>query len=128
MEAARDLKTIGSALQAEIALDVDAETELGIMLRSLGERELQDAFSVSNVKICTELSSAVIKETVKLSDGNSVVISMKGDSGVKCARCWKMSSDTCSQSLCPRCRSVLFGDTKLSMPSAAHTRHSPSLS
>ncbi len=93
LEDARNEKTIGSSLEAEVL--VNADGEYARVLDSLRDY-LHQLFIVSHVELVTEELPIINKVGVKV---------VKSD-GEKCERCWNYVDET-KDGLCPRCQSIL---------------------
>ncbi|MDO9611310.1 MAG: isoleucine--tRNA ligase [Serpentinimonas sp.] len=95
IEDVRSTGSLGSSLQANLVLTLDAE-DLAL-LRSLGD-ELKFVFIVS---------------AVELQPGSELAVQVRASSDTKCARCWHWRTDVGHDpehpELCGRCISNLFG-------------------
>jgi len=95
IEDVRSTGSLGSSLQANLRLTLDAE-DLAL-LRSLGE-ELKFVFIVS---------------AVELQPGAQLAVQVRPASAPKCARCWHyrddVGHDPAHPELCGRCTSNLYG-------------------
>jgi len=95
IEALRSTGQVGSSLQAEIALTVNADDHA--LLASLG----------------ADLKFVFITSAITLIAGDALSISASTAKGIKCERCWHYSEDVGSDAthptLCPRCVSNLVG-------------------
>ncbi|PHV12462.1 isoleucine--tRNA ligase [Chitinimonas sp. BJB300] len=95
MEVLREAGSIGSSLQAELAITADAK--LYPLLAALGD-DLKFVLIVSNLQLTT---------------GDETSISVQPSAAAKCERCWHYRSDVGSHAehatLCGRCVSNLFG-------------------
>ncbi len=104
MERARAEKTIGSSLQAAPVVYLSAEK--AALLSGLDFAELCIA---SALALRTE---AAPQDAFVLSDVPGVAVVVSPASGVKCERCWQVKSDVNTESLCPRCASVVASMAK----------------
>ena len=90
---------VGSSLQANVALQVDAADHA--LLASLGD-DLKFVFITSAVELAEPSGAA------------GLTIAVKPSSDVKCERCWHyradIGMDATHPTLCGRCTSNLFGD------------------
>ena len=86
---------VGSSLQANVELTVDAEDFA--LLNSLGD----------------DLKFVFITSAIKLIAGNALSICANTSNGIKCERCWHycddIGVDAAHPTLCGRCSSNLFG-------------------
>jgi len=89
LEAARNEKKIGKALEAKIALTVPAADAF---LAEMSAEALADLFIVSQVNVTVGAELAVAVESAE---------------GAKCPRCWKFSTAAGTDDLCPRCAGVV---------------------
>ena len=89
LEKARQAKRIGKALEARLALVVDAASQAVLAGR---EAELAELLSVSGVRV---------------SGGDGFAAAVEAPEGAKCERCWKwdvgVGRSTTHPTLCPRC-------------------------
>ena len=96
LEAARNEKKIGKALEADVALTVPAEDAF---LAEMAPADVADLFIVS---------------TVEISVGDALHVTVSEAAGAKCPRCWKHSTEADAETgLCPRCAAVV---AKIPMP------------
>ena len=96
LEAARNEKKIGKALEADVALTVPAEDAF---LAEMAPADVADLFIVS---------------TVEISVGDELQVTVSEAAGAKCPRCWKHSTEAGAETgLCPRCAAVV---AKIPMP------------
>jgi len=115
LEALRSDKTIGSSLDADVTLFVDAE--LKSILESLGE-ELRFVLitSAANVADIGSADDSCIDATIVDGNGNSHTFKIKAvaSSSEKCVRCWHHRDDVGSYEehpeLCGRCVENVSGD------------------
>ncbi|OYX57993.1 MAG: isoleucine--tRNA ligase [Comamonadaceae bacterium 32-67-11] len=95
IEDVRSSGSLGSSLQANLRLTLDAE-DLAL-LRSLGD-ELKFVFIVS---------------AIELQPGPALAVQVRASSATKCARCWHwrddVGHDPAHPELCGRCTSNLYG-------------------
>ena len=92
LEAARQAKQIGKALEAKVIVTTDAET---FALLAPSAADLASYFVVSHAELRGK--------------GIGVSVEVLPADGVKCARCWLLKTDVDAQTrLCGRCRSVLY--------------------
>ncbi|MBR4057624.1 MAG: isoleucine--tRNA ligase [Oscillospiraceae bacterium] len=89
LESARAEKKIGKSLEAMVCLTVPAEDAF---LAEIPASELADLLIVSQVSVST---------------GAGLEIEVRAAEGEKCPRCWKHSTQTNADGLCPRCAAVL---------------------
>jgi len=89
LEAARNEKKIGKALEARIALTVPAADAF---LAEMDAAELADLLIVSQVSVTV---------------GADLAVSVESAEGAKCPRCWKFSTAAGTDDLCPRCAAVV---------------------
>ena len=93
LEAARNEKKIGKALEAKVALTVPAEDAF---LAEMDADALADLFIVSQVELTV---------------GGELAVSVAEAQGEKCERCWKhhlkVGADAKHPTLCPRCAAVV---------------------
>jgi isoleucyl-tRNA synthetase len=113
LEQARQEKTIGKSLGAEVAVEADlsiaANDELGALLSKYSST-LNELFNVSS----SEIGPANIDAKAGLvwqPEGSEIHLQVRPASGHKCARCWRYTNDTGSYGIwhdvCARCRSAL---------------------
>ena len=96
LEAARNEKKIGKALEADVALTVPAEDAF---LAEMAPADVADLFIVS---------------TVEISVGDELHVTVSEAAGAKCPRCWKHSTEADAETgLCPRCAAAV---AKIPMP------------
>ena len=96
LEAARNEKKIGKALEADVVLTVPAEDAF---LAEMDAELVADLFIVS---------------TVEITVGEALEVTVSEAAGAKCPRCWKHSVNADSETgLCPRCAAVV---AKLPLP------------
>ena len=115
LEALRSDKTIGSSLDADVTLYVDAE--LKAILDSLGE-ELRFVLitSAADVADIDSADDSCIDATIVDGNGNSHTFKIKAgaSSNEKCIRCWHHRADVGSDEehpeLCGRCVENVSGD------------------
>ena len=93
LEAARNEKKIGKALEAKVTLTVPAEDSF---LAEMDADALADLFIVSQVELTV---------------GGELTVSVAEAQGEKCERCWKhhlkVGADAKHPTLCPRCAAVV---------------------
>jgi isoleucyl-tRNA synthetase len=113
LEQARQEKTIGKALEADVVVGADvaiaANDELGALLRKYGS-SLKELFNVST----SEITSANIDANAGLvwnPEGSDIHIQVRSASGSKCARCWNFMPEVAPygvwQNVCTRCHNAL---------------------
>jgi isoleucyl-tRNA synthetase len=113
LEQARQEKTIGKALEAEVVVGADvsiaANDQLGALLRKYAS-SLKELFNVST----SEITSANIDTNAGLvwqPEGSDVHIQVRSASGHKCARCWNFMPEVSDygiwKNVCTRCQSAL---------------------
>jgi isoleucyl-tRNA synthetase len=107
LEQARQDKTIGKALEADVA--IAASDEIGKLLKRY-ELSLKELFNVSKVEIVP--ANIDVKEGfVWQMEGDDIHIQVSQASGSKCARCWNYIPEVSSygiwQNVCTRCQSAL---------------------
>lgn len=106
LEAARKEKTIGKALEAQVALYCGDE-KTKTMLDSLTQFPLHDYLIVSHVEILTEKPETGVAG----SNFPELYVVAQTATGEKCERCWKHDSAVGSHAthptLCPRCAEVV---------------------
>ncbi len=98
LEAARAEKKIGKALEAKVRLTVPAEDAF------LSE---MDADALADILIVSQ---------VELTVGGELSVSVENAAGAKCPRCWKHSTQSGKDDLCPRCASVIAKSASLGTP------------
>jgi isoleucyl-tRNA synthetase len=95
IEALRTEGKVGSSLQAQVALQVNADDHA--LLASLGD----------------DLKFVFITSAIELIAGDALQASVSTSSGTKCERCWHyqgdVGADPAHPTLCGRCTSNLFG-------------------
>ncbi|MGA2000945.1 MAG: isoleucine--tRNA ligase [Terriglobales bacterium] len=100
LEAARNQKLIGSALEAEVRLSVP-ESLLGLVQRH--EKDLRYLFIVSSVQLEAAPSGN--------GSGSGISVEIRKAPGQKCERCWNYSTQVGSDSryptVCERCSAAL---------------------
>jgi isoleucyl-tRNA synthetase len=100
LEAARNQKLIGSALEAEVRLGVP-ESLLGLVQRH--EKDLRYLFIVSSVQLEAAPSGN--------GSGSGISVEIRKAPGQKCERCWNYSTQVGSDSryltVCERCSAAL---------------------
>jgi len=100
LEAARNQKLIGSALEAEVRLGVP-ESLLGMVQRH--EKDLRYLFIVSSVQLEAAPSGN--------GSGSGISVEIRKAPGQKCERCWNYStqvgSDSSYPTVCERCSAAL---------------------
>ncbi|HLY43756.1 MAG TPA: isoleucine--tRNA ligase [Terracidiphilus sp.] len=122
LEQARQEKTIGKALEADVVIGADvaiaANDELGALLRKYAS-SLKELFNVSTV----EITSANIDANAGLvwqPEGSEVHLQARSASGHKCARCWNFMPEVSDygiwHNVCQRCRNAL-GEMGIDPPS-----------
>ena len=89
LETARAEKKIGKSLEADVALTVPAEDAF---LAEMDGAALADLLIVSKVEVTV---------------GGELAVSVSEAAGTKCPRCWKHSTQSGKDDLCPRCASVI---------------------
>ena len=89
LEAARNEKKIGKALEAHVALTVPAEDAF---LAEMDAAALADLFIVSQIEVTV---------------GDAIAVTVEEAKGEKCPRCWKHSTAAGTDGLCPRCAAVV---------------------
>ena len=96
IENLRSAGSVGSSLQANVALSVAAEDEA--LLRTLGE----------DLKFVLITSAAVVQP------GDTLQVNVSPSEAAKCERCWHyrddVGSDAAHPTICGRCTSNLFGE------------------
>jgi len=113
LEQARQEKTIGKALEADVVIGADvaiaANDLLGALLRKYAS-SLKELFNVSTV----EITSANIDASAGLvwqPEGSEVHVQARSASGTKCARCWNFMPEVSDygiwHNVCTRCQSAL---------------------
>ena len=112
--------SIGSNVDVDVILHIPENTVLHNMLQHITNYELNTilltsntaVITVSDVNTVTRTCNHAIMDTydIKLNDQsiqyNISIIEAKRN-GCKCPRCWKYSTSTHNEYLCPRCESVL---------------------
>jgi isoleucyl-tRNA synthetase len=107
LEQARQEKTIGKALEADVS--IAANDALGKLLKT-HESSLKELFNVSSAEI---VSANVDSKTgsVWQTEGADIQIQARPASGHKCARCWNFMPHVSSygiwENVCDRCQSAL---------------------
>ena len=100
LEAARNQKLIGSALEAEVRLGVP-ESLLGLVQRH--QKDLRYLFIVSSVQLEAAPSGN--------GSGSGISVEIRKAPGQKCERCWNYSthvgSDSIYPTVCERCSAAL---------------------
>jgi isoleucyl-tRNA synthetase len=100
LEAARQAKTIGTSLGAQVRLRASGETA---SLLAPCRDDLAMLFIVSQLEL----------ETVP-GDGAALEVLVERAAGEKCARCWRTVPDVAtSTGLCRRCTAALAGRTSV---------------
>ncbi len=89
LETARAEKKIGKALEAAVNLTVPAEDAF---LAEMDGELLADLLIVSQVEVTV---------------GGELAVSVANAAGAKCPRCWKHSTASGTDDLCPRCAAVV---------------------
>jgi len=113
LEQARQDKTIGKALEADVVVgagvSIAANDELGSLLREYAT-SLKELFNVSTI----EINSANIDFNAGLlwqPEGSNIHIQVRGASGHKCARCWNFMPEVADygiwKNVCTRCHGAL---------------------
>ena len=128
LEQARQEKTIGKALEADVVIGADvaiaANDLLGALLRKYAS-SLKELFNVSTV----EITSANIDASAGLvwqPEGSEVHVQARSASGTKCARCWNFMPEVSDygiwHNVCTRCQSALreMGIDPPNSPEASH--------
>ncbi|MGA3160618.1 MAG: isoleucine--tRNA ligase [Terracidiphilus sp.] len=107
LEQARQDKTIGKALEADVA--IAANNELGRLLKKY-EPSLKELFNVSKAKIVPaniDINEGFVWQT----EGDDIHIQASQASGHKCARCWNFMPEVSNygiwQNVCMRCQKAL---------------------
>jgi len=107
LEQARQEKTIGKALEADVS--IAASDEVGSLLKKY-ERSLKELFNVSKAEI-VPVNIDVKRGTVWQVESDEIHIQASQASGTKCARCWNYMPDTANYGIwhdvCGRCRDAL---------------------
>jgi isoleucyl-tRNA synthetase len=117
LEQARQDKTIGKALEADVVIGADvaiaANDELGLLLKKY-EKSLKELFNVSDTLHVSraEVTPANINlPYVWQPEGSNFHIQVRPASGHKCARCWNYMPEVSNygiwQNVCTRCQSAL---------------------
>ncbi len=129
LEAMRQSELIGSSLEAQVGIGVDGESRdadaLNLMLEQNRE-SLRELFIVSALTLLSSEQAAQIRRQIqdggkassgetlllngkvaRLSTNPPVIIVAERAAGKKCPRCWTYFNDTCEDSVCLRCRTVL---------------------
>jgi isoleucyl-tRNA synthetase len=102
LEEARRDKTIGSSLEAVIALTASAELERDRAAVGASGSGLADLFIVSDVTVMPAGAQARPSQTYP-----GLSIRFEKARGAKCDRCWKVTPEADETGLCARCRAVL---------------------
>ena len=117
LEQARQGKTIGKALEADVVISADvaiaANDELGALLKKYAT-SLKELFNVSDI---SHVSNAEVTPAnidlpyVWQPEGSDFHIQVRPASGHKCARCWNYMPEVSDygvwQNVCTRCQSAL---------------------
>jgi isoleucyl-tRNA synthetase len=103
LEEARQLKTIGKALEAELLIAASGQTLALLQRHAAGLKEI---LNVSDVKVA-EARGTTLAEC----DGDGPAVNVSPASGTKCARCWNFMPEVSDygiwQNVCTRCQSAL---------------------
>jgi len=99
LEAARNEKRIGKALEAHVTLHA-ADDAAKAALEAVKDLDLVSILLVSSV----ELGEA---EGVKGANFPGLTVAVTEAKGVKCPRCWMHSEQADAEGLCPRCAKVV---------------------
>ena len=110
LEEARRDKTIGSSLEAAIALTASPELDKDRVAVGAQGAGLADLFIVSDLREAP--AGAEGRATLAYPD---LKIRFEKAQGRKCDRCWKITPEAGETGLCARCRAVL---AKLQLPQA----------
>jgi isoleucyl-tRNA synthetase len=107
LEQARQEKTIGKALEADVA--IAASGELGELIKKY-ESSLKEFFNVSKAEV-VPANFEVREGLVWQMDDDEIHIQISKASGTKCARCWNYMPEVSSygiwQNVCTRCQHAL---------------------
>ena len=110
LEAARNEKKIGKALEAHVTLATDrpvSESNLEETLRAFAD-QWADLFIVSDVEVSDDPALYAQGSDTALAGVRVIVSEARGE---KCERCWKhdtgVGSDSAHPALCPRCAAVV---------------------
>jgi isoleucyl-tRNA synthetase len=112
LEQARQDKTIGKALEADIAIveadvAIAANDQLGKLLRKYAS-SLKELFNVSNVEVT---SANIDLPYIWQPEGSDIHLQARPASGTKCARCWNFMPVVAHygvwESVCTRCSETL---------------------
>ena len=110
LEAARNEKKIGKALEAHVTLATDkpvSESNLEETRRAFAD-QWADLFIVSDVEVSDDPALYVQGSDTALAGVRVIVSEARGE---KCERCWKhdtgVGSDSAHPALCPRCAAVV---------------------
>jgi isoleucyl-tRNA synthetase len=96
LEDARNLKKIGSALEASVAIEPQHQQQKDLLERFFGQLEM--IFIVSKVNIRDINASGVLS------------VSVEPAAGKKCTRCWRYTEDVAQHNgadMCARCKTQL---------------------
>ena len=106
LEEARQLKTIGKALEAKLQIAASGQT-LGLLQRHAAG--LKEILNVSGVDI-TEAKGTTLAEYDRL-NVEDLAVNVRPASGHKCARCWNFMPEVSNygiwENVCTRCQSAL---------------------
>ena len=100
LEAARNEKRIGKALEAHVTLAA-ADDAAKAALEAVSHLELAPLLLVSSVEVA---------ETAEGLSGTAfpgLTVAVSEARGVKCPRCWMHSTEANAEGLCPRCAAVM---------------------
>ena len=99
LEAARNEKLIGKALEAHVTLNA-ADDAASMALETVKALDLVSVLLVSSVEIadCDGLAGTAFP---------GLKIKVEEAKGTKCPRCWMHSTEADGEGLCPRCAAVM---------------------
>ena len=100
LEAARNEKRIGKALEAHVTLATSDETAKAA-LEAVSHLELAPLLLVSSVEV------ADAAEGVSGAAFPGLTVAVSEARGTKCPRCWMHSTEADAEGLCPRCAAVM---------------------
>ena len=104
LEAARNDKKIGKALEAHVALHA-ASDEARAVLDAVSGMNLAEVFIVSNCAVVDEKPAAgVVVDSTAFA---GLTVGVTEATGAKCPRCWMHSEAADAEGLCPRCAAVV---------------------
>ena len=111
LEALRANKTIGSSLDADVTLFVDAELKSKLELL---QEELRFVLITSEATVDDARNADSNCEALSLSDGTAIKIKTSASTDEKCVRCWHHRNDVGQDKehpeLCGRCVENVAGD------------------